>query len=306
MFKYSRKNVLTISNENNFLTNATEKVLRLSQILNYINESSLNDCLALKGGTAINLFLLNLVRLSVDIDFDFSKNLAKEELLPVREMIKEKLINFMLQEGYDLSEKSKFVHSLDSFVFKYQTTSGSYDMLKIEINYSNRVHALDLLKEKTEIKLGEVVEVNRLANNELIGSKLNALIARTTPRDIYDFYNLIEVNNYDIVLVKKIAIFYLLIGSDLPLNFSVKFNECIKKIESINFNVIKRTLIPVLKKNEKINLDDLKKKLSETLKKLFILKDNEKKFIDNFNVGIFDQNYYLKIILLTICQSILW
>lgn len=33
------------------------------------------DCLALKGGTAINLTIFNLPRLSVDIDLDFSENL---------------------------------------------------------------------------------------------------------------------------------------------------------------------------------------------------------------------------------------
>ena len=86
----------------------------------------------------------------------------------------------MIDEGNLLSDKSKFVHTLDSFVFQYQTTSGSFDILKIEINYSNRVHALDFFKEKTKTKLGELVQINRLANDELIGSKVNALIARTT------------------------------------------------------------------------------------------------------------------------------
>lgn len=91
--------------------------MRLSQILNYINNSKLGDYLILKGGTAINLFLLDLIRLSVDIDFDFSINVDKEELFLIRESIKKELLNYMIDEGYLLSDKSKFVHTLDSFAF---------------------------------------------------------------------------------------------------------------------------------------------------------------------------------------------
>ena len=82
MFKYSRKNVLQIAKDNNYLVNNTEKVLRLCQILDFINKSKFGEYLALKGGTAINVFLLDLIRLSVDIDFDFSKNISKDELIP--------------------------------------------------------------------------------------------------------------------------------------------------------------------------------------------------------------------------------
>ena len=79
MFKYSRKEVLKIANDNDFLINNTEKVLRLCQILTFINKSEFGEYLSLKGGTAINVFLLDLIRLSVDIDFDFSADLSKEQ-----------------------------------------------------------------------------------------------------------------------------------------------------------------------------------------------------------------------------------
>ncbi len=57
MFKYSAKEINKIANEANFNKNTCEKVLRLYSILNFINSSEIANELALKGGTAINLFL---------------------------------------------------------------------------------------------------------------------------------------------------------------------------------------------------------------------------------------------------------
>ena len=50
----------------------------------------LSSCLALKGGTAINLTIFNLPRLSVDIDLDFSENINRDEMLEKRPIITER------------------------------------------------------------------------------------------------------------------------------------------------------------------------------------------------------------------------
>ena len=81
--------------------------------------------LALKGGTAINLFLLDLSRLSVDIDLDFALPLTRDEMIKKRELIDREIRDYMADEGYFLSDKSKFVHTLDySYVYSYSTLSG--------------------------------------------------------------------------------------------------------------------------------------------------------------------------------------
>ena len=289
MFKYSKSEVIAIANKNNFIVNNTEKVLRLSSILNYLSTTSYGKYLSLKGGTAINLFLIDLPRLSVDIDFDFSLNYSKDEMLLKREEIRKDIISFMQDEGYALSEKSKFVHTLDSFVFSYNTVSGSKDILKIEINYSNRLHILPIIEDNKSISLGEHVSANRLSDEELIGSKINALIVRTTPRDIYDVYNLLKkgINNID--LVKKIAIFYIILASDKPINFEKILDECLISISKIDYNKLREKLIPVLHKNEKLDIEELKTFVSNKIKNLFILTKEEKEYINKFNLGIFNQ-----------------
>lgn len=68
MFSLSKAELSAMANDLNFVRDTMEKVLRLADILEYLNTNSLTkDTLALKGGTAINLTVFNLPRLSVDI-----------------------------------------------------------------------------------------------------------------------------------------------------------------------------------------------------------------------------------------------
>jgi len=71
-----------------FITTSFEKMTRLIEILHFLNDTDeLRESLALKGGTAINLTVFNLPRLSVDIDLDFSENLTREETKAKRNRI---------------------------------------------------------------------------------------------------------------------------------------------------------------------------------------------------------------------------
>lgn len=289
MFKYSGKEVNKIANDTNFNKNTCEKVLRLFSILNFINETEFKDYLVLKGGTAINLFMLDLERLSVDIDLDFENPLSKEEMLVYREKIDKTIRNYMTNEGYSLSDKSKFVHSLDSYVYAYNTTSNSRDILKIEINYSDRVHILDSKRKESTKILKENTSFNCLDINELIGSKINALLVRTTPRDVYDTYNLFNKGFIkDKNFIRKIAIFYICLGSDIPIDFDLILQNALDKINNLNYQKIKETLIPVLHKGIKFDVKEVCNYVSKEIKELFILDSNDIKFISDFNNKIYN------------------
>lgn len=75
MPKYNRSELDVTARKYGFLRDTFEKVLRLKEILSYFNnEEFLKEHILLKGGTAINLMLFSLPRLSVDIDLDFTPN----------------------------------------------------------------------------------------------------------------------------------------------------------------------------------------------------------------------------------------
>jgi len=100
----------------------------------------LKEHLLLKGGTAINMTIFNLPRLSVDIDLDFVPNLPRKETMSAREMVSDIIRRHMTEQGYILSDASRFSHSLDAFHYYYINAAGNRDMIKIEINYSLRAH----------------------------------------------------------------------------------------------------------------------------------------------------------------------
>lgn len=132
MVIYDRGQLGQAAKKSGFVRDTFEKVLRLKEILVYLNtDEYLHEHLALKGGTAINMTIFDLPRLSVDLDLDFTLNLSLEEMKTAREMISEALKKYMLEEGYTLSASSRYCHSLDSMLFQHQNAGGNRDSIKI-------------------------------------------------------------------------------------------------------------------------------------------------------------------------------
>lgn len=88
MIEYNKIQLGKMAQQYGFVRNTFEKVLRLKEILKYFNtEPYLHEHLVLKGGTAINMVIFNLPRLSVDIDMDYIPNTTKDEMAEAREQI---------------------------------------------------------------------------------------------------------------------------------------------------------------------------------------------------------------------------
>ena len=87
-----------------FVRDTLEKVHRLTDILGFLEQDeTLRSCLALKGGTAINLTIFDLPRLSVDIDLDFAEDLSRGAMLERRNTVTDRIRKYMAGDGYFLS-----------------------------------------------------------------------------------------------------------------------------------------------------------------------------------------------------------
>ena len=159
----SRMYINELAKETNFIKDNIEKVIRLIDILDFINSDiKLNRKLILKGGTAINLTIFNLPRLSVDIDLDYSINYCKEKVLEERMAIKEVLENYLLENDYVITDETREHYALLSLHCSYVNSIGNKDNIKIEINFLDREHILSpvykeiiILKRKTN-KTGNI------------------------------------------------------------------------------------------------------------------------------------------------------
>lgn len=199
MMQFDRMTLGRQARELGFVRDTFEKVCRLADVLDTMqNDPLLSEKLALKGGTAINLTIFNLPRLSVDIDMDFAENLPREEMLTVREQIRERIGKYMASAGYSLSLRSKSYHALDSFVYEYQNAGGMKNNIKIEINYMNRCHVLPPLKRQVNLPwLDRDLHILSIDPLEIYGSKLVALLNRAAPRDLYDVYSMFQYGLFD-------------------------------------------------------------------------------------------------------------
>ena len=105
---FDKNNLAALSSETGFLRDNLEKVLRLVEGLGFIDRNpSLATRLALKGGTAINLTVFQMPRLSVDIDLDYCNDCDRDEMMTDREAINSLLHAYMGSQGYVAGSGSK-------------------------------------------------------------------------------------------------------------------------------------------------------------------------------------------------------
>lgn len=281
MPQYNRAELGRMATESGFVRDTFEKVLRLKEILRFLNEDEfLREHLLLKGGTAINLTVFNLPRLSVDIDMDYTPNDTREDMLECREKITNVIKEYMESEGYLLSDASRFSHSLDAFHYNYQNAGGNRDMIKIEINYSLRAHIFEpVYKSILPEAFDDGMRVRMVNPMEIFAAKGNALITRAAARDLYDWCNMMSEGLFEEQrdLFRKCIVFYMTISAD-TLNKSFDTSA----IDTLDFNKIRRDLFPVLNKRDNFQLDERKRLAKDYIAKLLVLTDQEQEYLDSF------------------------
>lgn len=181
-------------------------------MLAVLPEVAKEDCFALHGGTAINLFIRNMPRLSVDIDLTYlpleNRNDALQgitnALLQIKKNI-EKTFNLFKVQHLD-NEAKLLVRSKDATI-------------KIEVNLIKRgCYALPrqlALCEKAQENFEVYTEIAVVEQGHLFGGKICAALDRQHPRDLFDIKYMLEIEGFS-PEIKKGFLFYL-ISSNRPI-----------------------------------------------------------------------------------------
>lgn len=151
-----------------------------------------NDIFAMKGGTAINLFVQDMPRLSVDIDvvyrpWDVPREGAlgaiNSELAAIAKRVAPLGVETRLIRTKNLAD-TKLVIENDT------------SQVKIEVNVVFRGTVLPVeprpLSAKTSDMFGLELQAPILARDELYGGKLVAALDRQHPRDLFDVWQLYQ------------------------------------------------------------------------------------------------------------------
>lgn len=191
-----------------------KQVSLLVQLLPIVGQQ---DCFALKGGTAINLFIRNLPRLSVDIDLAYIPMADREQALAEIGMALKAIA-------------SEVQRRLAGIKVSAQPNPGTGTLLKLNIAGTDAVVKIEV----TPVLRGSVyepvtrsvtslvedrfgyVEVPLLSFNDLYAGKLCATLDRQHPRDLYD--TLLLLDNEGVSRELIIAFMVYLIGHNRPMS----------------------------------------------------------------------------------------
>lgn len=265
-----------------FIENNLETTLKLMEVLSKIfTDDSLKNKLVLKGGSAVNFYIGDLTRLFLDVDLDLKVS-DEAYIKQEKEKLSLQLLRVMEYLDYEYSlKKSRHSYSLDSFCFPYKKKNGNIDYLKIEINYScsNHLYPDELLSKKESIIDTDISVLNL---NELVGMKLKALYDRTSIKDLFDIFQLINIfPSLDDQAIRKSFLFYYTLAS-------LKYeNDTFNKINCITKKNLISTLYPVIPKKSGCNLEIMKNSVLEFAYDIFSFTNKELEFAEAFHEGFY-------------------
>ncbi len=277
-----------LSAETGYIRDVLEKVYRLIALLGEVRRTpDLHGKVALKGGTALQSIHLGFRRLSVDVDFNYVGSLDKDGMERDRAEMRVALLRLFDQQGYVLDDERAY-HSEHSFVIAYNNSAGNRDRIKFEINFSERLPALDLRVFELQHPFEALGDVSVLSYRpeELFASKTRALVTRATPRDLFDVSLIASgAASYDEEIYRKLLIFYLCMT---PEDVRMVRTDRILKVDERD---VKRFLLPLLSKGgDRPRLEEMKEMARTHLDGMLDFTPEELRFLDAFyEEGRFDQ-----------------
>jgi hypothetical protein len=183
---------------------------RVQLLLRIVPIIAKTDCLAIHGGTAINLFIQNLFRYSVDIDLTYIPIRPRDESLAAIKTclaeIKAKIKTSI--PGITVQDKP------NKLICTYQGI-----FVKIEVNDVKRGIIGDTITmplcKAAQDTFGVFCEARLVPLSQIYGGKISAALDRQHPRDLFDIKYMFEyIKDFQEI---RNGFFYCLLGCDRPI-----------------------------------------------------------------------------------------
>lgn len=194
----SKGTLLTEATSSGFRPEILEKVFHLLALLDgFSRHPFLKGRLALKGGTALNLFLFDMPRLSVDIDLNYVGSPDRDVMLAERPKLEQAITAVCETEGIAVNHVKRS-HAGFSFRLRYQSALGQGGDLKVDLVFAFRIPLWPPVT-RTSCIIGSFPRSKFpvLDIHELAGGKLAALFARQAGRDLFDAHTLLTKGGLD-------------------------------------------------------------------------------------------------------------
>ena len=166
------------------------QVKLLVQVLPYIKKY---DCFALKGGTAINFFLRELPRLSVDIDLVYVPLDEREKALSNIDNALRNIIEDLERAISALSISKTYLHNTNKLIkFIIHLNNAN---VKVEVSPVLRGTVSGIIEKDVSRKVQEMfgfASANLSSFEDIYAGKICAALDRQHPRDLFDVKILLD------------------------------------------------------------------------------------------------------------------
>ncbi len=276
--RISNKKLLKEAGKTDFRPDMLEKAAHLLNLLETIQSHPfLKGKLALKGGTALNLFIFDVPRLSVDIDLNYIGPADKETAFQERPDVEKALQAVFSREGFHI-QRMPDEHAGGKWQLQYSSAAGHPGNLEVDVNFMFRIPLWPVACQNSKT-VGSWQANNILVHDvqEIAAGKLAALLSRKQARDLFDCRNIFHMYNLG---KERLRLAFVLYGAMNRKDWRTV------TLDDVNFDSdeLARQLIPTLRtthpKQQNFNAKTLVKECQEGLSSLLPFKKHEMKFLD--------------------------
>jgi len=240
-------------------------------LVNVLPSVATQPCFALKGGTALNLFVRDLPRLSVDIDLAYLPIADREASLAGIDIALENIAAEITRTIPNVRVNPSFVHGTDKRIKLLVSRDGVTIKVEVTPVLRGSVYESELRETSPRVQAQfGYAQIQLLSFEDLYAGKICAALDRQHPRDLYDVKFLLE--NEGISEKLKDAFMVYLLGHPRPMSELIK--PRLKDIEAIYHNEFSGMTV------DEVSLESLLETRSEMITKLHsALTEKDKQFL---------------------------
>jgi predicted nucleotidyltransferase component of viral defense system len=190
--KLTAADILPIAAATGFQDELMEKVLHLIGLLGALNAHPfLKGRWALKGGTALNLFVLDAPRLSLDIDLNYTGAVDLGTMQLERPQIEEAARSVFAREEFGVTRTPR-EHAGGKWRLSYPGFRGQGGTVEVDLNWMFRLPLWEVRPHDShQFGTFQARGIPILDIHELAAGKLAALLSRKQARDLFDSHRLL-------------------------------------------------------------------------------------------------------------------
>jgi hypothetical protein len=186
-----------------------EKVAYLLELLKLLQSHPfLKGKLALKGGTALNLFVFKVPRLSVDIDLNYVGASSREGMIDDRPKIEQAIQAVFKREGFSV-RRMPDEHAGGKWSLRYKRASGQGGNIEVDVNFMYRVPLWPVaIMNSHRLGAWQATGIPVVGISELSAGKLAALLSRRKARDLFDSNQILKMEGLNLAHLRIAFVVY--------------------------------------------------------------------------------------------------